>query len=612
MSGFTGAPTSPVIIKDTETASPFSSLQFADLLGLNESITVTLSFDPNTNYYYGPAPTSLGTLVDPLGGGTFSSATNTFTALATVTGTPTPASQILDRLVYTPPALGNGASPSIIATVSVTSTDPATGISHTATAVAETLQIVTPPSITGTVANQPVASGMALDPFGPVQVFDDYYGQNPSLSLAITITDGGVATDADGLLTGPGLSKTGVGTYTINGPNANGYYLNNLVFTTTAGLATTTASFTLAATDTATGYTTTDHATSVQIIGTSPSNPPPGPNPSVVELTPGQNYTASINDTVLGSSGANTVNAATGQVTVVSGGGALAFIGGTRASSVTGGAGSSTIFGGSGGGYYTGGRAGFNVLISQGASGANTTLTGSGAGDQIFGSSKGNDILIAGSGRDSILGGGGHTSIQGGAVASVIFTGGGTSVVNGSLGGADTIVGGTGSLNVNAQMGDAIFGGGGALNVTGSKSGADSIVGGSGALEVNGQGGNMLVVAGSATSTIQVGNGASLVFSAGATSLAGGTGSLQLVLGSGTATINEGTGAATYDVIAGSVNGHDILNGFRPGTDQIQLFGYSAAQQSISVSGGSTLIDLSDGTKIQVTGVTDIGSSLVG
>ena len=348
-------------------------------------------------------------------------------------------------------------------------------------------------------------------------------------------------------------------------------------------------------------------------IASLPTLAPPPPAGTVVTLGGGaQDYVAVAGTTVLAGSGDDTITAAAGQVTVVGSAGSLAFLGGSGASSVTGGAGSGTIFGGSGGGYFDGGRAGFNVLVSQGAGGANTSLTGGGAGDQIFGSASGNDVLVAGPGRDSILGGSGHTTIQGGSTASVVFTAGGSSVVFGGTGGGDTIVGGSGSLDVDAQKGDAIFGGGGALNVTGSKSGADSIIGGSGALSVDGQGGNMLVVAASSNSSIQVGNGASLIFTgSGSSTVTGGAGSLQMVLGSGASSVSEGAGPAVYDVVKGAAGGADVLNGYRPAADQIRLFGYQASDLQVSVSGGSSVVTLTDGTRIDVVGVTELGTSIV-
>ena len=303
---------------------------------------------------------------------------------------------------------------------------------------------------------------------------------------------------------------------------------------------------------------------------------PPGP-PAVVTLGGGaQFYQAAAGVTVQGGSGSDTVLASAGSVTVTGGVGSLLFVGGTGASSVNGGAGSATIFTGAGGGNFTGGSAGHNIFIVQTASGANTTLTGGGAGDEIF-------------------------------------TSAGSATVNGGPGGDDIVVGSTGVLTVNAVKGDAIFGGAGSLNVTGSTSGADSIIGGAGALTVAGKGGNMLVVTSASTSNISIGNGASLIFaSSGSNTITGGTGSLQAVLGAGGSSFTEGSGPSVYDVIAGSAGGTDVLNGFKPSTDKIDLFGYGSGDQHITTSGGSTVLSLVDGTKITLVGVTDPGGSIVG
>ena len=336
----------------------------------------------------------------------------------------------------------------------------------------------------------------------------------------------------------------------------------------------------------------------------------------VVTLAGGnQSYAASPGTTVLAGSGSDTVTALSGQVTVTGGSGTLSFIGGTGASSVAGGAGSATIFGGSGGGVFSGGAGGRNVLVSQGAAGANTTLSGAAAGDQLFGSAQGGDLLIAGSGRESILGGGGDTTIDGGSAASVIFAGSGSATVNGGAGG-DTIVGGAGALTVTAQHGEAVFGGpgslGGSLAINGSIQGADSIIGGAGALNIAGRGANMLVVEGAGAANIATGNGASLVFEgSGPSTLTGGAGSMQLVLGSGSAAIFEATGGATYDAVRGAAGGTDVLHGFKPGADHIDLFGFSPSQIQIASAGGSSMISLADGTHIQIVGVTNLGNSVI-
>ncbi len=343
---------------------------------------------------------------------------------------------------------------------------------------------------------------------------------------------------------------------------------------------------------------------------------PVSPTATGVVTLSGGSYDASAGDTIMAGGASNIITAAAGQVYVGGNSGALTFFGGTGASTVDGGTGSATILGGSGGGDFTGGSAGRNILVSQGASGGNTTLTGGGNGDALFGSAAGNDTLIARVGRESILGGGGVTNIVGGATAAgVIFTGGGPTTVTGGEAGGDTIVGGAGSLDVNAQKGDAIFGNGGSMTVNASTTGADSIIGGAGTLSVNGRGGNMLVVASQSNSNIQAGSGAALVFgssdAAAATAVTGGGGWLGVVVGKGTMGVQEHGGMAVYDVVKGAAGGTALLYGFNVNTDKISLFGYQSSDIHVSSGGGSTLLSLSDGTKIELVGVSNPGHSII-
>ena len=76
--------------------------------------------------------------------------------------------------------------------------------------------------------------------------------------------------------------------------------------------------------------------------------------------------------------------------------------------------------------------------------------------------------------------------------------------------------------------------------------------------------------------------------------------------------VRQGSGPAVYDVVKGAAGGTDVISGFRPGTNQVQLFGYLPFEQQVTSSGGSSLISLADGTKIQIVGVTNLGSSIVG
>jgi ELWxxDGT repeat protein len=325
-----------------------------------------------------------------------------------------------------------------------------------------------------------------------------------------------------------------------------------------------------------------------------------------------QDYVAAAGTTVQAGTGSDTISANAGQVTVLGNSGRIMFLGGSGPSSVSGATGSVTVFGGPGGGHYSGGTVGHNILVAQGG---NTMLTGAAGGDQIFGAATGNDVLNFGAGREIVVGGGGNTTINGGADSSVIFTGAGTTSVVGGVGGGDTIVGGSGVLRVTAQHGDAIFGGSGALAVEGSAAGshADSIIGGSGALTVVGHGANMLVVGSTTASNIFTGDGASLIFAgSGSTSVTGGAGSMQVVLGTGGGTFREGGGPSIYNVVKGSATGLDVITGFRSGTDAVALYGYVPGDVQVVRSGGSTMLNLAGGTKIELLGVADPGRSVIG
>ncbi len=347
-----------------------------------------------------------------------------------------------------------------------------------------------------------------------------------------------------------------------------------------------------------------------------------------VTLNGGAQQLAAVRGTsVQAGSGDDTVTALHGDVSVIGGSGRLSFMAGVGPddappaggdanapgpSTVSGGAGSLTVLGGAAGGQFIGGGAGSNLLVSQGAAGVSTTLTGAAAGDRLYGSAQGDDVLLAAHGREILVGGGGDDSLSGGDASSVFFLGTGRSTLSGGAAGGDTIIGGSGSATVLAHGGEAIYGGSGALDMVGSAGAPDSIIGGSGALAVHGQGGNMLVVAASTNSTVDTGDGASLIFcGAGAATVSGGSGSMEMVIGSGSASVGEGSGAAFYDVVRGAAGGLAILAGFKPGSDAIRLYGYQPSElQSIETS-GSTLLLLDDGTRIQLTGVTDPGGGIV-
>ena len=296
-----------------------------------------------------------------------------------------------------------------------------------------------------------------------------------------------------------------------------------------------------------------------------------------------QTYFATPGDTVQAGNGTDFVIAAQGQVTVTGATGTLVFIGGTTASNVAETSGTLIAYTGSGGGALQGGSAGHNLLVSGAAAGTNATLTGGGNGDLLVGSAHGNDLFYPLQGRETVDTGGGTAQVVAGFAPDVINTGSGATSVTGGAG-VDTINGGSGFLQV-LTTGDRINAGSGTTSVIGAFGGStNTITGGAGALDVAAGNQGMLVT--------------------------GGAGALNFVFGAQSSTITEGTGNAMYQLIKGD-DSLNTINGFRPATDKIELSNYNPSDLHVTVGKGSTLLALSDGSKIDLVGVTNIGHSVV-
>ncbi len=78
--------------------------------------------------------------------------------------------------------------------------------------------IQAPPSITGLLAHQPGSDNAASAPFAAIAVSDAV--PNAALNASILLTSDGSATDTNGLLSGTGLRRTGIGTYTLAATDA--------------------------------------------------------------------------------------------------------------------------------------------------------------------------------------------------------------------------------------------------------------------------------------------------------------------------------------------------------------------------------------------------------
>ena len=129
--------------------------------------------------------------------------------------------------------------------------------------------------ISGVVAGQTTSDEATVDPFATVSITDPNVSQTETIT--ITLSHGGTPTDADGTLSGPGLTETGTGTYELatGTPSAVTAALDGLIFTPTAHQVnpgnSVTTTFTIQAIDTA-GGTGSDSTTTVNV--TAVNNPP--------------------------------------------------------------------------------------------------------------------------------------------------------------------------------------------------------------------------------------------------------------------------------------------------------------------------------------------------
>ncbi len=286
--------------------------------------------------------------------------------------------------------------------------------------------------------------------------------------------------------------------------------------------------------------------------------------------------------------GADTIFAGGPSTLVTGGSGSLFLVGGSGAVSVTGGTGAVTVFGGAGGGSVQGGSGGHNVLV---AGAGNTTLVGGGDAD----------VLVAGSGASTLVLRAGGTAF-GGAGQSTMF-GAENSTMVGS-GDADVMIAGAGPAALWSGTGSSVLRGGvGADTLVGGSAGQSTIMGGSG---------GDLIVGSSGKTVAHGGTGDDVFFAgAGAMTITEGNGADNVVFGAGSATVTGGAGKDLFTFLNGNAGGAALIDGFKVGTDHIQLFGYDAAAPRVEASGGNTTIGLADGTTITLVGVSQLASSSI-
>ncbi len=262
-----------------------------------------------------------------------------------------------------------------------------------------------------------------------------------------------------------------------------------------------------------------------------------------------------------------------------------------------------------------------NDVISTVAGENNLVFLGAG-GDTAY--SVGTDTLIGAAGAATINATGNAVAFASNALNFI--NGSGSSVI--ALGGAGSVTGGTGKVEV--------FGGSGGLYATGGSAGGNGLVAGSGNATLTGGGGGDIFVGGSANSTDSITTVGTLsaIFGGAATMQVNDTSSGQyFVAGAGSDTINQAGGtegifmssgnivlnvgtASGLDIIAmfsGAAGGSATINGFSLGNEILYLGGYGANEATNALSGatlsaaGATLT-FSDGTRITLGGITNLAS----
>jgi Ca2+-binding RTX toxin-like protein len=141
-----------------------------------------------------------------------------------------------------------------------------------------------------------------------------------------------------------------------------------------------------------------------------------------------------------------------------------------------------------------------------------------------------------------------------------------------------------------------------------------------------GGGGDVLTALGAAADVLAAGGGAETLTAAGSSGnnsffagsgndlLVGGGGASAMIAGPGDATLIGGSGYAIFGFVDGRGGGTDLISGFNPAFDEIDLVGYgsqavASALGSAVVSGGSTVLTLTDSTRIIFAGVTNLNAS---
>lgn len=348
----------------------------------------------------------------------------------------------------------------------------------------------------------------------------------------------------------------------------------------------------------------------------------------LVATTQNDTVIGAAGDTLIGGNGAATLVGTTGAATLVGGAGSNlialgastadvfsqgsdTILGGTSNTTITA-SGSGLLFGGSGALQFEG-SGGSPTLVGGGAA----TVDAGGSSVLLFGGTGPLDF-VAGTGASTVVGGvASAVSLTGGAAPLLYFGTGATNYVGGSA--VDTVVGYTGSLTgTGGSNGTLFFSGAAGGNQIDTGSGSSTIVGSAGGDRLSASGaGSDVIAANGGSSTIDgsQSSGTNTYFAFGGNSAVfGGAGQTAIEAGAGNDTLVAGSGTTLFIVLAGVGARTDVIGGFDASHDFVQLAGYdagagAAAVASATMSGGSEILTLPDGTVLTFAGVGNLQAS---
>ncbi len=202
-----------------------------------------------------------------------------------------------------------------------------------------------------------------------------------------------------------------------------------------------------------------------------------------------------------------------------------------------------------------------------------------GAGEKLTTSASGN-VTVGSAGNAQIIDLGGDLSFT---VAA-----GGRLVISDQ---ADTPQGGAGTATIQSGAVTGQIGNSGLITLSTGAAGA-AVVAGSGRVSVTGGAGADTLFGGSGTDTFSLGGGAD-----------------RVTFGSGAASVTGGSGTDTYVFTSGAA-GTVTITGFKQGADELKYAGFvGPAVASGTITGGNTVLTLSDGTSVDLIGVALPGYS---